>query len=220
MYLEMVAVDCGWATQDVYRWARLHGPGKLMVVKGVASEDQTVILGTPRAVEVSFAGKKIPRGTKYWPVSSSQGKHELHGRLPLEKPTNEEDAFPPAYCHFPRLNAEFFRQLTNEQLTTKVDRKGYRKQEWTKLGRNEALDTWIYSYAAALHRGIERFSAKEWKAWEMRLLTPEDYERAVIAQAQPAPPVLPAPTPPVTPQVQYPARAMGRRTHPPRWHQS
>ena len=112
MSLAILAIDCGWATQEVYRWARIHGPGKVMVVRGVDGEGQNTILGTPKAVEVSFAGKKIPRGTKYWPVSSSQGKHELHGRLRLEKPVlDTEEPFPPGYCHFQRLNSEFFKQL-------------------------------------------------------------------------------------------------------------
>ena len=43
-------------------------------------------------------------------------KSEFYGWLKLERPTVESgQPFPPAYCHFPELQEEFFRQLTAEQ---------------------------------------------------------------------------------------------------------
>ena len=70
---------------------------------------------------------------------------------------------PPGYCHFPQIGDEFFKQLTAEQLVTRVTKGGYRKQEWQKIReRNEALDTRVYARAAAIVFGIDRFGEKQW----------------------------------------------------------
>jgi phage terminase large subunit GpA-like protein len=67
------------------------------------------------------------------------------------------------------LGEEFFRQLTAEQLITKVV-KGYRKTQWRKMReRNEALETRIYARAAASHFGIDRFQDQHWAALEKQM---------------------------------------------------
>jgi phage terminase large subunit GpA-like protein len=108
-------------------------------------------------------------------------KSELYGWLRLEMPTAESgEPFPPGFCHFPQLGEEFFRQLTAEQLITKLV-KGYRKNEWQKMReRNEALDTRIYARAAASHFGIDRFQEQHWAALEKHMGV-----RALVASPQP-----------------------------------
>ena len=57
---------------------------------------------------------------------------------------------------------EYFRQLTAEQLVTRVV-KGYRRSEWQKTrDRNEALDVRVYARAAAAVCGIDRFNEAHW----------------------------------------------------------
>jgi len=160
-----MAVDSGYATQEVYGWARRQGPGRVLVIKG--HESGSAPVGQPSAVEVTIAGKKIKRGVKVWPVATGMLKSELYGWLKLERPTEESNApFPPGFCHFPRLPEEFFRQLTAEQLVPKVV-KGYRRLEWVKTReRNEALDTRVYARAAAAQYGIDRFTERHWKRLE------------------------------------------------------
>ena len=47
---------------------------------------------------------------------------------------------------------EYFKQITAEQLVTKIV-KGYRRHEWQKMGeRNKALDCRVYARAAATVR--------------------------------------------------------------------
>ncbi|MCC6366348.1 MAG: phage terminase large subunit family protein [Bryobacterales bacterium] len=160
-----MAVDSGWATQEVYSWARQQGPGRVLVIKGY--ESGSAPIGQPAAVEVTVEGKKIKRGVKVWPVATGMLKSEFYGWLKLERPTEESgEPFPPGYCHFPQMPEEFFKQLTAEQLVTKVV-KGYRHPEWVKTReRNEALDTRIYGQAAAAQYGIDRFTERHWKALE------------------------------------------------------
>ncbi len=64
---------------------------------------------------------------------------------------------------------EFFKQLTAEQLITKVVR-GYRRPQWVKTReRNEALDSRIYARAAAAQYGLDRFGERHWRALEQQV---------------------------------------------------
>jgi phage terminase large subunit GpA-like protein len=166
--LVRLAIDSGWATQEVYHWARQQGPGRVLVVKGY--DRGSAPIGQPSAVEVTVRGTKIKRGVKVWPVATGMLKSELYGWLKLERPTEESgEPYPAGYCHFCQMSEEFFRQLTAEQLVTKLV-KGYRRAEWVKMReRNEALDTRIYSRAAAAQYGIDRFNERHWKALEEQL---------------------------------------------------
>lgn len=162
-----MAVDSGFATQQVYAWAREQGPGRVLVTKGY--ETGSAPIGQPSAVEVTLDGRKIKRGVKVWPVATGMLKSELYGWLKLERPTEESKPYPPGYCHFPQLPEEFFKQLTAEQLVPKVV-KGYRKLEWVKTReRNEALDTYVLSRAAATQFGMDRFGERHWKALEEQI---------------------------------------------------
>jgi phage terminase large subunit GpA-like protein len=80
--------------------------------------------------------------------------------------------FPAGYCHCPRYSEEYFKQITAEQLVTKIV-KGYRRHEWQKMReRNEALDCRVYARAAAGRVGIDRFQEKHWTDLERRVGAP------------------------------------------------
>jgi phage terminase large subunit GpA-like protein len=66
---------------------------------------------------------------------------------------------------FQAYGPEYFKQLTSEQLVTKVH-KGYPKREWQKIrDRNEALDCRIYARSASIAIGIDRWQRKsKWKS--------------------------------------------------------
>jgi phage terminase large subunit GpA-like protein len=182
-----MAVDSGFATQQVYAWAREQGPGRVLVTKGY--ETGSAPIGQPSAVEVTLDGRKIKRGVKVWPVATGMLKSELYGWLKLERPTAESGKpCPPGYCHFPQLPEEFFKQLTAEQLVPKVV-KGYRKLEWVKTReRNEALDTYVLCRAAATQFGMDRFGERHWKALEEQI---GSASREPVEQSEP--PALPKP---------------------------
>jgi len=196
------AIDSGYATQEVYAWAREQGPGRVAVVKG--HDGGAAIVGTPSAVDVSYRGKKISRGIRVWPVNSSALKAELYGRLQLDSPTQEAlakgEKYPAGYCHFPQMSEEFFRQLTAEHLITRKT-KGYRKTEWHKTrDRNEALDTRIYARAAASMFGMDRFGDLQWNSLEEQVADRsqpaiEDQMLLPLKQADEAPAVVSPSTP-------------------------
>ena len=181
-----LAVDSGFATTEVYQWARRQG-GRVLVVKG--DSRAPALVGSASPVEVGPLGAKLKRGVRVWPVNSGMAKEELYRWLRLERPTDEDLAqgilFPPGYCHFPRYSDEYFKQLTAEQLVTKLV-KGYRRHEWQKMReRNEALDCRVYARAAAARVGLDRFQDKHWRTVEERLGVPVAVKPPTAAEPDP-----------------------------------
>ena len=169
------AIDSGFATQQVYNWVRKQPLNFAMAVKG--TDSGVTPLGLPTKVDLNINGKKLRRGAKVWTVGTSILKSELYQFLRLTQ--NEDESFPAGYCHFPKYDSEYFKQLTAEQLVTKIVR-GYQKREWQKTReRNEALDCRIYARAASICFGIEQFSETKWRNLEKTLI-PEKQETAEI----------------------------------------
>jgi phage terminase large subunit GpA-like protein len=184
-----LAVDSGYATTEVYEWARRQG-GRVLVIKGDVRS--SALLGSPSPIEVGPLGAKIKRGVRVWPVNSGMAKEELYRWLRLERPTDEDlqqgVSFPPGYCHFPRFSEEYFKQITAEQLVTKLV-KGYRRLEWQKMReRNEALDCRVYARAAAARVGLDRYQEKHWRTMEERMgLLHQQSPQLEKSPAQPTP---------------------------------
>nr|CAH7755880.1 unnamed protein product [Callosobruchus chinensis] len=132
--ISMMAVDAGYATQEVYNWVRGHqGSGRVMAVKGV--NKALVPLSSPSRVDITVGGQKLKRGIKLWPVGVSILKSELFQLLNVLKNGKKK-----------KCQQDI---LTAEQLVSKVV-KGYTKQEWQKVReRNEVLDCRIYARAAS-----------------------------------------------------------------------
>jgi phage terminase large subunit GpA-like protein len=172
--ISMMAVDAGYATQEVYNWVRSKSATQVMAVKGSAKA--LVPLGNPTKIDINYRGMKIKRGVKLWPVGVSILKSELYNTLKLQR---SEDEYPAGYAHFPEYGPEYFKQLTAEQLVTRIH-KGYPRSEWQKMReRNEALDCRIYARAAAIALGIDRWSGARWNS--LRPQKSEDFE-ALIPQ--------------------------------------
>ncbi len=158
--IRALAVDSGYNTQHVYNWVRRHSSNRVIAIKGV--DDQPNILGTPKAMDITNAGKKARRGVQVWPVGVSILKSELYGFLNLDS-AGDDGIFPPGFCHFPQYNEEHFKQLTAEQLV-KRQVKNKTVFAWVKsYERNERLDCRNYARAAATFVGIDRFKDQDWK---------------------------------------------------------
>ncbi|MBR1734630.1 MAG: phage terminase large subunit family protein [Alphaproteobacteria bacterium] len=163
--INMLAIDSGFSTQEVYAWVRNQSIHNVMAIKGV--DNSLVPLNAPTKIDINLKGKKITGGVRLWKVGVSILKSEFYGWLKSE-PIREEKS--PAggesaasRCHFPEYPTEYFKQLTAEQLVTQIV-KGYPKREWQKTrDRNEALDCRIYARAAAIALGIDRWSDQRWE---------------------------------------------------------
>ncbi len=183
--IRVMAVDSGYATQEVYSWvkrhpqaiwggggARANQPRTVVAVKG-RDNDTALILSVSKT---DVSGKR--RGLRVWNVSGTVAKVELYRWLKLGKPTdNHNDTQPtdcPAgYCHFPEYEPEYFKQLTAEKRIIRIHR-GYPRAVWEKdpTRRNEALDCRVYARAAASIYGLDRFNERHWQQFEEALGKP------------------------------------------------
>jgi phage terminase large subunit GpA-like protein len=145
-----MAVDSGYATQDVYDFCRHYAHRHVLATKGDDGQAGKPVLGRPSWQDVNHRGQKLKRGVQLWHVGTDTSKERLYRRLDLEAPG-------PGYQHFPRgLPDEYFDQLTSEKLIRRRVR-GLEKREWVKTReRNEALDLKILCYAAAIYAGLQR----------------------------------------------------------------
>lgn len=171
--INMLAIDTGFSTQEVYAWVRSQSSRQVMAVKG--TDNSLVPLNAPTKVDVNYKGKKIKGGVRLWKIGASMLKGELYGWLKQSR--GDSDKAPHGYAHFPEYPPEFFKQLAAEQLVTKIV-KGYPKREWQKIrDRNEALDCRVYARAAAIALGIDNWNERKWgQAIEMLCKTDDEEE--------------------------------------------
>lgn len=178
--IEIMAVDSGYNTSFVYIWGRRHERNRVIAVKGVAT--QRTLLSPPTPVDVNHNGRRIARGYKVWPVGVDLAKSELYGwlRLPAKIIDVEGQkplvSYPAGFAHFPELSAEFFRQLTAEQLVSIKHKRTSREiLEWQVIpGReNHYLDCRVYARVAAAVYGLDWRTMPETAPTEQPKAEPE-----------------------------------------------
>ena len=172
MQLSRLAIDTGYATSEVYAWARHVGFGKVAPIKGVEGFNRSAPVSSPTFVDVTWRGRKISRGARLWTVAVSTFKSETYRLLNLPRPTDEDReqgvVDPAGTVHLPKwADQEWIRQLVAEQLVVTKTKRGFQKLEWQKLReRNEALDCRVYARAAAWIMGADRWSENVWRDLE------------------------------------------------------
>lgn len=138
-----VAIDSGGHhTHAVYQYARERLKRNVIAVKGQSQKGKQAV-GKPTIVDLNFKGQVLKRGARVYPVGADTIKHVIFSRLKHNAPG-------PGYIHFhDELDTEYFQQLTSEKLVTRYV-KGYPIREFQKKSgaRNEALDCFVYAYAA------------------------------------------------------------------------
>lgn len=180
--LRMMGVDSGYNTSVVYQWVSGHDPWRVIATDGRDTYSQ--IIGTPKQVEVTKAGKKRARSVKLWPIGVSLAKSELYGWLRQQRPTDESgEDLPHGWCEWPQYAEEYFRGLTAEEIVPRIV-KGFRRYQWEKVyERNEPLDCRVIARACAALVGCDRWDRDGGEAWE-------EYEEAVAGprpSAEPEP---------------------------------
>jgi phage terminase large subunit GpA-like protein len=198
LQISRIAVDTGYATEDVYTWARRYAASLVMLVKG--DSRRLGAIGARRAAEVTSQGKSRRYGVHVWPVNPGPLKSRLYGALRQPAPGAGEP-WPPGWVHLPSWCSEDeIRQLTAEQLVRIITRSGVPKFEWQLPSgrRNEALDCAIYAHAAAISLGIDRWAEQRWAQLERQLTVAQrslyellDRPDAPAAPAEPAAPEAP-----------------------------
>ncbi|MCW3477355.1 phage terminase large subunit family protein [Limobrevibacterium gyesilva] len=206
---ESWGIDSGYLSQRVYAYARRNahrGSPRILALDGRAKWGEPPI-GTPKAVEVDFAGRKIG-SVQLWPVGTWDLKTEVTAALRLTEQGPDTDGMWPRGCmRFPdRLDIGFFEQLTAEVCQVRATRSGYEIREWIKLrARNEQLDLAVYTRALAHHDTL-RFTEADWDRLAARrighaadLVTLMQSDLAAASAVPPMPPPAHPTTGPVMP---------------------
>jgi phage terminase large subunit GpA-like protein len=165
MPIEAVAIDAnGHRTEYVKDFVRRRLVRRPLCIFG-AVPNNAPVLGKGKLQEVTVRGKVDKRGVMIHLVGTVAIKHWLYARL-------STDADKPAELRLVHLSdelpPEYFGGLVAETYNPTKNRFEKRKG----APRNEPLDTWVYSFAAAHHPELRlhRLSKADWDAREARLL--------------------------------------------------
>jgi len=143
MNIEATAIDSGGHyTEAVYDFCAKRKRKRVWAIKGQS--------GPARPVWPKRASRTKKKRVDLFIVGVDAAKEILYSRL------NKIESPGAGYIHFPAdVDDEFFAQLTAEQVLTKY-RRGRPVREWhARRERNEALDCFVYSYAAMIGRGVD-----------------------------------------------------------------
>jgi phage terminase large subunit GpA-like protein len=136
LYVRAAAVDTGGhRSMEAYTFCRVRQERRIWAIKGLGGMGKPI---WPRRSSRNNKGR-VP----HFMVGVDAAKESIYSRLRLKESG-------PGYCHFPLdRDAEWFRQLTAEKVTTRYS-KGRPIREWIKKSheRNEALDCRVYAMAA------------------------------------------------------------------------
>ncbi|MCG2614886.1 phage terminase large subunit family protein [Terrimonas sp. NA20] len=174
MGIRMIAIDSGYISATVYKWAKKYGFGRVVPIKGQEKLQQ--YFSPPRAVDVTKHGKKVGK-QKVWHIGVSFIKTETYSffRQTIDPETNY---VPEGFCYFPKRDTHYFRGLTAEVIQiTKNKKNGFFKYEWVKkYERNEPLDCRVYARAAAAIVGIDNWKPERWERERDYSLTHDSQE--------------------------------------------
>lgn len=181
-----IAVDSGFATNEVYNFVRKVGDARVFAVKG--REYASSIVGPAVSVDVTVAGRKVTGGASVRTVATSPIKFETYGYL--RQDVGEDGKYPAGYAHFHRLTeAEYLKQLCAEEATTKT-KGGNPRVSWEKhYDRNEALDCRVYAHAAAYLIGLFHWNEHKFEQLRQSLGIRDGVPQAVPVASQPGSPV-------------------------------
>ncbi len=168
MGLTAVAVDTGGHhTHMAYNFCRVRQHRLVLAVKGDRFPNRPIIAGRPSKQDVNTRGGVLRGGVELWRVGADTAKGALFAKLHAD--AGEPD---PARhrIRFPRdLPDDFYLQLTAERFDATANR-------WRRLSgrRNEALDCFVYAYAAACHPAVRVHMLRDsdWDRIEARVQPP------------------------------------------------
>ena len=164
-------IDAAYLGEHVLNFTRPRRSRGIFACRGSTNPSRQPI-GKPSHPDVKRRGKTDARGVEQYELGVSMLKHWLYEELRAdagseEKPVNPADR----HLRFAKaLGEDYFKQLVAETYDPKegwIARANYH--------RNEALDTFIYARAAAMHHSVNvhRMRDVDWQRYE------EIYERAM-----------------------------------------
>lgn len=152
--VSMTAIDtAGSNTHAVYAYVRSRKHERVIGIKGASVPGKPVI-NRPSKVDVNWAGQMIKRGAEVWVIGVDTAKQALVGRLVSDMSQADVEK---RFVRWPAgLSDDYFSELSAEVYDPRLKR-------WTLLKgrRNEALDEFVYAFAAAQHPFVRIGSMSE-----------------------------------------------------------
>jgi phage terminase large subunit GpA-like protein len=198
--LDALGIDSGYRSHVVYATVRanqrLHPTNGQEIIYATDGRDGwgKPPIGSPSLADIDFAGHRVRKGCKIWPVGTWPLKGAFYSDLRKEGLRSGAEVDPPGYCHFASwLDEGYFRQLTAEYLAEETY-KGRARKFWkirASQRDNHWLDTRVICMALAEHLGLSSITPAEWAglAKERGSPAPEAlglFRAAAGAQAAPA----------------------------------
>ena len=148
------AVDTGGhQTHQAYNWVRLRKHRGVFAVKGSSVANKPVV-NRPTKQDINWRGKVVKDGVELYSVGVDTAKSVLMARLLGDGKVDITQRL----IHFSHeLQEDYYKQLTAEVFDPT-------KNRWVKRRgqlRNEALDTWVYAYFAALQPSVRLHMLRE-----------------------------------------------------------
>ncbi|MBP1806470.1 phage terminase large subunit family protein [Rubellimicrobium aerolatum] len=160
--LDMMAIDVGTFTEEVWAYGKRHPWNRVILVKGATSATGPVLL--PMKFERRNDGQAKRAQKRAFMLNVSQLKADFYTWLAKLDPIER------GYVHFARgLGDEYFRQVTSEVRVLRRSRTGVLTSSWDLVEatrRNEALDTMNYAEAAARRHGWTSLTDEQWDRLE------------------------------------------------------
>ncbi|MDK2124160.1 phage terminase large subunit family protein [Parachitinimonas caeni] len=197
--VEATAIDAGGhRTEAVKHYVRQRRIRRPLVIFG-AVPNNAPVLSKPKPQDVTWAGRTDKRGVMIQHVGTVAIKHQLYAWLGADARREPEQRL----VHFSdQLPPEYYRGLTAETYDPVRNRFTLRRGR-----RNEALDTWVYAYAATHHPELRlhRYSAADWARLAQPLRRLGQTESPPAATPAPATPVAHPPRRPKRPSSPFAA---------------
>lgn len=199
--IDAAAIDqAGHRTEAVKHYVRQRRVRRLISIIGAMSNNAPV-LSRGSMVDVNWRGQYDKRGLKIYNVGTVGIKHHLYARLSADADKQPDDRM---VRFSDDLDDAYFGGLVSETYNPTKNRFEKRKGG----PRNEPLDTWVYSFAAAHHPELRlhRLSNADWDRREAALRVVRDSRGTDPVDTTPRPS---APTAPDSRGTQH--RRPGRR---------
>lgn len=157
--VDIVGIDAGAWTDDVFDWAKRWPRSRVVMVRGVGGDSAPTLQVVGR--ERRHDGKRIKYQGRFYSIGVNGLKGGLYKFLRVAEPGER------GFVDFPAgLEDDYYEQLTAEKRTPKIDRKGFTVYEWVKprSQRNEQLDVMVYAEALAVRKGWRLLTPAQWDA--------------------------------------------------------
>lgn len=177
--IDMMAIDAGAFTEDVWSFAKRYPWSKVIVVKGASTQNGPIM--QPMRFERRNDGVAKRRQKRGFIANVSQMKADFYAWL------EKEDSLDRGAVSFARaLGDEYYRQITAEVRVLRRARSGVVTSGWELVSpgrRNEGLDTMLYSELAARRKGWAANTDLQWEQLAMVRAAPPDDDQADLFDA-------------------------------------